>query len=588
MDAHGGTQVLVCVKVVLTPEQLAERGAIEPVDLQLSLVLARLGGDHRPAVRLAVALASAVTRNGDSCFFLSQHPELVDANGDVIALETPSPEDWQDLLLSSPLVGDGAMPRPLVVSQGRVQLRRYWQYEDRLGGSMASRAHQVSDAVDLVALEEGLATLFSDPDSEQARAARAAVLQRFTVITGGPGTGKTSTVVRVLALLHELAGRGRAPYPTVTLLAPTGKAAARLVESIRLAKGTLPCAPAVRDAIVEEASTIHRALRPIPGTLRFRHDAGHPLVTDVVLVDEASMVDLGLMTRLVDAVPSNARLVLLGDRNQLASVEVGAVLGDIYKVNPSNCVVSLTKSHRYAPDSGIAALARAVEAGDGTEALALLSSRRYRDIGLCPTFPAEAFRQELVQRWGPMLEAPTLEDKLALLGSYRVLTAHRRGPDGVERLNELAVRVLERAGLLRVVRGSPVGAPVLVTANDYELGLFNGDIGLLVEDRGSLAAVFVGADGNLRRVAASRLPPHETVFAMTVHKSQGSEFEHVSVVLGQESSPLLTRELLYTALTRARRSLTLYGTAAALTSAVKRPVRRASGLSDALLRHGQR
>jgi exodeoxyribonuclease V alpha subunit len=510
----------------------------------------------------------------------------------------------------------------------RLYLRRFWSWQSRLSQALGVRARASGDPVDGALLREGLDRFFpgGPPDGGavdwQRIAAQLAVLRRFCVVSGGPGTGKTSTVVKMLALLVEQAlAAGRTP-PTVMLVAPTGKAAARLTESIQSAKAKLPVTPEVRDAIPEEARTIHRALGVMGGgTTRFRHDAERPLAADVVLVDEASMVDLALMTRLVAAVPARARLILLGDKDQLASVEAGAVLGDVCNAGDpwsysqalaaelvettgdqlpvdagspavrtfGDAIVHLRHSYRFGARSGVAALARAINAGDAEASRAALADPAFPDVILGAPVPAaglgSALRARVVETFRAVVAAEGPREKLAAFGGFRVLAAHRAGPTGVAGLNRSIEQALARAGLLHPRGEWYAHRPVMVLENDYQVGLFNGDVGMIldlpVEGR---VAVFLGSDGEIRTLAPARLPAHQTVFAMTVHKSQGSEFTEVALVLPRRPSPVTTRELVYTGVTRAREVARVYGDAAVLDAAVGARVVRASGLRSALWR----
>lgn len=605
---------------------------IEPVDEHFARAMARLVGGAAPEVLMGAALASARTREGHVCADLGRvaatsiHDPLGRATGD---LRWPELDAWIASLERSELVGDGVTPCPLVLDRahGRLYLRRYWQYEQRLAAQIKARAAGADDGLDLPRLREGVERLFTrtGPGAAEAggqrRAAVMAVLRRFAIISGGPGTGKTSTVVKLLALLVEQAAAARRKRPVLTLVAPTGKAAARLVESIQRAKESLPCAAEVKRDITEEATTIHRCLRPLPGRPgRFRHDADNPLATDLVLVDEASMVDLALMVRLIDAVPPRARLILLGDRDQLASVDAGAVLGDICNAEGArgfsasfagrvadicgekppesasekavtgvwDCVAHLTKSYRYKETSGIGVLARAVNAGDVASVRRILSGD-YPDVALRPLPEGAGLGEELrdliIQGYRPYLTANTAAAKFDAFNRFRVLCAHRRGPHGVADTNELAERALASARLLTRSGAIYAGRPVLVTTNDYNVRLFNGDIGLILEEapsRARLTATFSAPDGTTRSLAPSRLPPHETAFAMTIHKSQGSEFDEVVVLLPAGVSPILSRELIYTAVTRARSKVTIFGDAEVVAHAVARRIERASGLREAI------
>ncbi|MBM4320247.1 MAG: exodeoxyribonuclease V subunit alpha, partial [Deltaproteobacteria bacterium] len=495
----------------------------------------------------------------------------------------------------------------------------------------------------------------AEPD-RQKLGAELAVRGRFTVISGGPGTGKTTTVKKILVLLLEQARRlhqlGRGPFPLrIGLLAPTGKAAARLSEAIHEGLAELEVRPReLLDHLPVEASTVHRALGVIPDrpTL-FRHGPDNPLPLDVVVVDEASMVDFALMTKLVEAVPSRARLILLGDSDQLASVEAGAVLGDICRGAGAGAeaeagagaeaeagagaeaeagsgsatwgrpaggsegqaigdrVIQLTRGWRFGPQSGIGALARAVNGDRPDDALALLRGQRreqgapepepggHTDLRLLDGAPEQVLEEQLrplvVAGYAAFLAAAAARRDaaaaLAALGRFRVLCAHRRGRLGVEQLGRRIEGWLAAAGLIEPEAGSwYAGRPILVTRNDYVLRLFNGDTGVVVpapEGGGSLHACFPGArPGEVRRLAPARLPPHETVFAMTVHKSQGSQFEEVLIVLPEQPSPVLTRELLYTAVTRAGTMVTLAGEEPVIRHAIGERVQRFSGLRGKL------
>ncbi|HVZ34986.1 MAG TPA: exodeoxyribonuclease V subunit alpha, partial [Polyangiaceae bacterium] len=517
-------------------------------------------------------------------------------------------------------MSDGSTPTPLVLdSAGRLYLQRYAAYERELAAVLLERA-RAPLALDPQRLREPLARWLGtgapslDP---RTMAACVALFQRLAVICGGPGTGKTTLVVRILALLQEQALTESETPLDVLLLAPTGKAAQRLGTSVARGLDELGLDERLRASIPREASTIHRALgRRRAGTGRFRQEARDLLPADVVVVDEVSMVDLVLLHQLVMRVRPEARLILQGDKDQLASVEAGAILGDIYAAGAArrwspawlarvreaiphagaavaatsselargepglgDCLVSLEESYRYAADSGIGQLARAINEGDARAALAVLESgaEECRRIEPAVQLSNAGSRLEQLARAGyaPFIQSRDPEEKLARLEAYRILCAHRQGLEGVERLNRQVEHWLGRARLIEPDGPYYENRPLLITQNDYTLGLFNGDVGVVVRDgRGRLRACFAGARG-LRFFAPGRLPPHETVFAMTVHKSQGSEFDAVSVVLPLEASPLLGRELLYTAVTRARKRVDVFASRAVLSAAVSRPVRRA-------------
>jgi exodeoxyribonuclease V alpha subunit len=620
-----------------TFDLLRAHGVLSEIDCHFAGAVGRIGGDERPAVQLAAALASRAVGQGHVCLDLPQlvnGAPLADEAGVPIESDWPPLTEWMSTLRASALVAPATAEAvtPLVLEDaGRLYLRRYWEHQTRLVEGISVRAKGEGARVDNACLAEGLTRLFETDGhtraDDQRLAALIAVLRRFCVISGGPGTGKTYTVLRILALLVEQALAAGAPAPRVLLLAPTGKAAARLTESIRAGKPHLACDAAVIAAIPEEAATIHRGLGAMPDrSTYYRHGPEHPLPADVVIVDEASMVDVALMARLIAALPCEARLILLGDQDQLASVEAGAVLGDICNSGaprvfsrrfgervksllgtepasalpvakdamPSgitDCVVQLEHNYRYRSDSGIGRLARAITAGDSDAALAAMAaSESVGRMDPAPDGTLNAALQRLVREGctsyfdcsDPLLRLRALE-------RFRVLCAHRRGPFGVETMNALIERLLADDGKIRPDGQFYVGRPILITRNDYQLRLFNGDVGTISADPqrpGGRVAVFVGADGMPRRLAPSRLPPHETVFAMSVHKSQGSEFDSVVVLLPDQPSPVVTRELLYTAVTRARQHAIVCASPSMLQHAVAQRTQRASGLREALWGNG--
>lgn len=575
------------------------------IDRHFADFVCRLGGSGDPVLWRAAALASNATGRGNICLDLS----LLGAEA----------EDWAERLHAFPVVGRPGEVAPLVLDQsGRLYLHRYWEYESRLAENILSLA-AAGTGIDVELLQDGLRRLFPqaaerEPDWQRI-AALTAVCRKFAVISGGPGTGKTSTVVKILVLLLEQA---KGEKCRILLAAPTGKAAARLAESIRAAKGRLDSPPEVLLRIPEEVSTIHRLLGYNPRTATFRHNRGNPLPCRVIVVDEASMVDLPLMAKLVDAMPTDARLLLLGDKDQLASVEAGAVLGDICDTGhvhsfsvpfrdfvertggealppgregeaASLCdsVVVLTRSYRFDGDSGIGELSRLINEGRGKEALALLKGGMHAELGwrdLPPPAEMESqLRARVVAGYGTYLAAKEPAQVLDAFNSFRILCALRKGPYGMEGLNAQAEKALCLRG--RDVELWYAGRPVMVTGNDYALRLFNGDTGVVLSDPTGgerLHAYFPDPSGGVRKLHPLRLPGHETVFAMTVHKSQGSEFDRLLLILPDRPLEVVTRELIYTAITRARKGVEIWGRDEAFLDAVARRVQRRSGLRDIL------
>jgi exodeoxyribonuclease V alpha subunit len=561
-------------------------------------------------------------------------------DGEAIDYVWPELEAWLAALRQSRAVsGDGDHTPIVLDADGRVYLTRYFRYEQTLAASIRRRTVVAggSEGVDAT-LRGHLDALFPPlPDGTldlQKVAALVAIRSNFAVVTGGPGTGKTTTVARIVAALQLLArARGGAPL-SILLLAPTGKAAARLSEAIGAALGRLPLDETLKATITTEAFTIHRALRYEPrNPTQFAHNADNPLLADVVIVDEASMVDVALMSKLVDAVRDDARFILLGDRHQLASVEAGAILGDICSRPGTGRRFSLALATWCEAVAGVQLPAESVDAEASALADCVVELQRtWRFSGEIARLTAaifsgrpEAVRQILrgspeaathavegsvegaepevvyhdsrslvelrrqyaaliVERYRHFLRAGSAEEALAAASEFRVLCVFRQGPWGVEKINAWIEDELEGARLIR--RRTPWyhGRLLLITRNDYEQRLFNGDVGLVWQPDPATPAMvcFATTDGAVRTIPPSRLPPHETVFAMTVTKSQGSEFQHVLLVLPETPNALATRELLYTAVSRARRRIDIFGSIDVVDHAVSTPIRRDSGLADAL------
>lgn len=591
------------------------------------------------------------------------------------------PEHWHEALKSMAVVSTGEQATPLVLDDDRLYLHRYWNFEQLVASKLKQAASSIEpasimsqvlddlfarsytflfdalkqaekkqaltqqdrqqlvcdmldvvspDGLDWNVIEQLLttATRVADltaldqliPNSAclnwQKVAAAVALTRRFAVISGGPGTGKTTTVTKLLAAL-VIQAQERQEVPTIQLVAPTGKAAARLTESIGQAVSSLAVAPEIKALIPTQSSTIHRLLGSIPNQVDFRHSRDNPLHLDILVVDEASMVDLPMMARLLDAMPSHARLVLLGDRDQLASVEAGAVLGDIcsfadhdyspaqaeqlsaltgYQLSQQSALSSpnavadslciLQKSYRFDARSGIGQLAKAVNAGSRYQ-VEQVWGKGFSDIRF-HEFSSDHYQsmiRMMVNGYRSYLGHISENDEpkvvLNAFSKVRLLCALREGDFGVSGLNQRIERALIRDNLI-----SPneelwyVGRPIMITRNDHGLELYNGDVGIAMRDHNEqrLRVYFDMPDGSIRGVLPSRLPEHETVYAMTIHKSQGSEFEHTVMALPQDFSPLLTRELIYTGITRAKKQLDLFGTQPVVARSVQVKTERASGL----------
>jgi exodeoxyribonuclease V alpha subunit len=625
------------------PELLAEFNRAEVLaaaDVHVAMELGRLAGSDDPEQLLAVALAVRAPRLGHVFVDLatvSQTVSVDDATGaDLLALPWPEPAGWlESVRVNQRLIAtgeeDGDPVRPLRLVGSRLYLDRYWREERQLAAGLAAFAGRPLRSVDSGWLADGLARLFPAAEDELQRAAAAClVLRSLAVVAGGPGTGKTTTVARVAALLAEQANAGGYPAPLVALCAPTGKAAARLQEAVHQEAATLPVDDQVRAGLLElRASTIHRLLGWRPGShSRFRHDATNRLPHDVVIVDETSMVSLSLMGRLVEAIRGDARLVLVGDPDQLTAIEAGAVLRDI--VGPAGSglrlsggmeallrrvtradlhastspgtssfgdgIIALRRGHRFG--AAIGTLADAIRRGDGDAAVRAArgapSEIEWIELDVAAPLPGPGTRQAELR---PLRDAVTSSGAIVVsaaqvgdagtaldaLGGFRLLCAHRQGPYGASTWAGQSERWLaEAVGDVSPDAREYPGRPLLVTQNDYELRLYNGDTGVVIRTAaGGLAAAFM-RDGQLVTFAPSRLGLVQTLHAMTIHKSQGSQFDTAGVLLPDPASRILTRELLYTAVTRARRRLILVGAEEALRAAVTRPVARATGLGERL------
>ena len=651
---------------------------IRPLDSALVKLLAKLDPTAEPLVLLAIALTSHQLGHGHICLDLSsllRDPELTlllppeGQKGEQQLLPSQLLSavrlaDWQAALQRSALLyQEHTTAAPLVLIDDRLYLYRYWRYEINVAQHLVQR---VSASMPLAEdFPQRLGELFSDPlvvngqrhtDWQKVACAMAAQGQ-LTLITGGPGTGKTTTVVRLLALLQHSALHSSHAL-RIQLAAPTGKAAARLTESIGEQVNSLPVEQTVKDSIPTEVTTLHRLLGSLPGTRHFRHNSTNPLIVDVLVIDEASMIDLEMMHNVLNALPDHARLILLGDKDQLASVEAGSVLGDLctdaeyayytthtqqqleqlcnealhaesWRVGDAKQhllaqrTVMLRHSRRFGSESGIGQLARAVNQGDQHGAWQLLqkpsqdieyvlltdsNAARFDSLLLGDNQPGAAagyaYYLQLLKELRPALERPLSDDcwqqwassVLSAFDQFRVLCALREGAFGVSGLNERASQVLHSKGLIQCNQEWYEGRPVIVTQNDYSLGLMNGDIGIALwlpnntavtagEPERVLRVAFPKNDGQggMRFVLPSRLTAVDTVFAMTVHKSQGSEFSHTVLVLPDRLNPVLTKELLYTGITRARTKFTLIECQAGIFySSVLRRVERTSGLNKAV------
>lgn len=649
------------VNDMLTVLQLwVTAGWLRPLDHAFAAFLAEQSADPESSVLLAAALTSYQLSHGHVCLDIAltlQHPDLSLAFSynhqhqpwhPTQLLTKLDPTPWQQAIINSDVVSQGEQQTPLVWQQGRLYLWRYWYYEKLLTTHISQRLKTTLPIPNDLTTQ--LNELFKDNDQApdwQKIACAIATRTAFSIITGGPGTGKTTTVIRLLALLQTPAVKAHQPL-NIQLAAPTGKAAARLTESIGKQVASLTIDDDVRAYIPVTVSTLHRLLGSRPDTRHFQHNKTNPLALDILIIDEASMIDLELFAHLLEALPPHARLILLGDKDQLASVEAGAVLGDLCRhaelglyspqtlgwltevtgeqlantdlqigdnqQNPlAQQTVMLRHSRRFASDSGIGQLAKWVNAGNVKKARQLLK-QPLADLGQLTIAQVKDPKFEKFILTGNETEdgyshyltilktkrpEPTVppydpawkkwaNQVLNAFNQFQLLAVLRDGQWGINELNKTIAYSLFRYGYISHFEGWYEGRPVLMTHNDYALGLMNGDIGITLAfpvenapEQTVLKVVFPYNDGtnNLREVLPSRLSSAETVFAMTVHKSQGSEFAHTALILPDQLNPVLSRELLYTAITRARHKFTLIESEQRIfDETIKRQTVRLSGL----------
>ncbi|MDC9592626.1 exodeoxyribonuclease V subunit alpha [Xenorhabdus sp. IM139775] len=613
-------------------QQAVSQKLLRPLDVQFAYAMVE---DENPLLLLITALLSAESGAGHVClsleriapkyFFDGRQPELAAALWSLVG--EPDQAQMLAVLQTCPAVSAGESPAPVILTyQGetgyRLYLQRMWQSERRVANFFAAVA--LTGDFDEIQLRRILDDLFGVTVGEeidwQKVAAAVAVTSRISVISGGPGTGKTTTVAKLLAALIKLHDGEKL---SIQLAAPTGKAAARLTESLREAVKKLDLTPEQWCSIPEQAQTLHRLLGAQPDSQKLRYGRDNPLSLDILIIDEASMVDLPMMAHLIEALPPQAKVIFLGDKDQLASVEAGAVLGDVcrfaeqgysakraeqlgrltgcqltaYSTSGDNapavrdCLCLLRKSYRFHSASGIGQLASAVNQGDRAGVAAVLN-HSFPDVTFYPLSGDEDYQRLLAetaagyyQYLAMVNERATEKAILAEFNRFRLLCALREGPFGVTGLNQRVEQLLHRKGVITLPKNVEsrgyVGRPVMILRNDSTLGLFNGDIGIMLRNQDNeLKAYFQLSDGQIKGFQPSRLPHHETAYVMTVHKSQGSEFEHTALVLPTQYSPIVSRELVYTALTRAREKLTIYAHKPVLDKAVATATQRRSGLAE--------
>jgi exodeoxyribonuclease V alpha subunit len=541
------------------------------------------------------------------------------------------PESYQKIETSNsiletvPMVGlNGNDKQPFIIYQNRLYLQRYFRYEtdflQRIKQFLVTEQALLPERMALLQSQQPLisklfATAYisngTDPVDWQLAAAITGVLNNFTIITGGPGTGKTTTVAKILAILFATD-----PELKVALAAPTGKAAARMAESLRNTTIEVDAAITEKFRLLQPA-TIHRLLKPINGSPYFRHNKDNPLNYDVVIVDECSMIDVALFAKLVMSIHPNTRLILLGDKDQLASVEAGSLFGDLCQAQEQlnlftparrqfinsfiadenrhipgtqerndahplfQHLVELRHSHRFTGNTGIGKFSKAIIANNVPVIQSFFPPSADEQVVIDPAAGVKLF-EDFIAGYETFIAEKDITTALKLLNAQRVLTAVREGPQGLYAINKQIEKYLHDKRLINAHTEFYQNRPVILTRNYYEHGLFNGDTGIIrADENGVLMAWFEDSTGALKAVLPGYLTQAETAFAMTIHKSQGSEFGEVLVLLPDATDvPILTRELLYTAVSRARQKVYVQGTPEVILMAAERFVERASGIAS--------
>lgn len=619
--------------------KLKASGVIAPLDFHLAIFFTRQSNLSRPVeqTRFAVLIAwlSIAVRSGHVCITLS---EITQQNLEyrfgrehlnylLTSLDNPTMDHWIELCqqVGVDMISCGTEPTPFVLNNHRLYFQRMWQYEKQVADYF-NRSLQL-DLPNPMA-KKWLTHLFPDHHDKdidwQKVATASAIIHPVAIVSGGPGTGKTTTISKILAMLVALHQETSLQPLRIVAAAPTGKAAARLTESLAKALTTLSVPQGIKDCIPTEAVTLHRLLGASVTSNNYFYHQHNLLSVDILLIDEASMIDLPMMSSVIAALPEKSRLILLGDKEQLSSVEAGAVFGDLCeKLNNgysqphielinqltgyhlvetashsgiADSICLLQKSYRFSAQSGIGLLANWVKEGKAHQALALLESRKFDDITFSTMDTnhdylyaieqcANAYQDYLTIIKDQPTNISTILDAFA---QFRLLCALREGTFGVKSLNKTIENQLKQKGSITLPKHDAwyIGRPVMILKNNFSLGLFNGDIGITLpatDDSSKLKVYFALPNGEIKGVSPFRLPEHETAYAMTIHKSQGSEFTKIAIMLPKEYTPLLTRSLLYTAVTRAKQQVTLYSSQMILDKTIHSQMNRQSGLAQLLL-----
>ncbi|MCM2283956.1 MAG: AAA family ATPase [Desulfobacula sp.] len=549
-------------------ESLYKYDVVSDLEYFFARSMALAFNETNPLVQVACALVSKSLSEGHVCLDLAstagtQKP-LSETNP--LVLKYPDAEHWIEALKESSMVSEG-LHTPLVLdSAGKLYLARYYDFQNRLADNISRRVSLSKVSMEESLTEDILKDFFPGGNHllPQKNAVKNALCNKFTLISGGPGTGKTFVIGIIKTVLPLLSKKMGQPIPRILCVAPTGKAASKM----------------------EEGSTIHSALKPLVHGPGFYFNQKNPLNADVLIIDESSMIDLPLLVRLLEAAPLETRIIMTGDKHQLTSIQAGAVFSDLCAIDElSPHTFILDYNFRSRGKTGIEKLSKAINERNILDFESLLLSHDYPDLvfeGYQDTKSVMATLQNhITKEYGPFGNAKNEEEALSKLDDFRVLCAHNKGDFGTLQINHLCEKIL-RSMNYSGIENRPFIKAVMVNSNDYKRGLFNGDTGVVVEKNGKTTAFFKGLDNKLKQYRYSDLPSHETAFAITIHKSQGSEFDAVLMVIPDRFSPVVTRQLLYTGVTRAKKKVILIGNLDIMKAAIRMNTKRHSGIQEYL------
>ena len=600
----------------------------EPIDLWFGQKITETDARKEPVILITAALISRLSRQGDACLNLKAYADKSDAlygekNNDARPFLFPKIEKWLQILNTSPCVGKPKEYKPLILDKNKLYMYKFWLYQKKIAKYLKSANKHPNEPYNINAAKQTFARIFNIKEKKSypiILAAASALLKKITVITGGPGTGKTAAVADILAALINIETiQNPNKEITIALAAPTGKAAARLKESMAKIKTDKKYDKKILSVIPETSYTIHRLLKPNSDFSAYMRNKTNPLNFDIIVIDEASMIDIKLMTALIEAIDKNTKVIMLGDKNQLASVEPGAVLADIcgdnkaknFSKNFISHVKQITDVHpadlkhlqiqknafdniiefktdfRFNKKSGIKKLSDLVNAQKAQEALNYLKKESKKDIKFIAVKKTADLHSQVqkavLTRYKNYLKSEQPENCIKLFNQFKILCAVKKGAYGTESINTATEKILREKKLISLKTEWYHKRPLLITKNDYQTNLFNGDAAIVFNTDGNIPyAVLSDNNGKIKKIACSNLAYYQTAYAVTVHKSQGSEFDNVMLILPNAKSPVLTKELIYTAITRAKKSVTILGTEEIFIYSVQKKTKRASGLKKEL------